>query len=235
MKPMATATCFVRVRRWMLHSDRSVGGGSPCESSAGRLLLRSRVLVIAAGGLLLTLLTSLSVGAYSASLEVAEIQPETRSVEVVSGVTYGAGTRLRIPGTPWSFVVPDRWQSNRPGDAEMPFLIPEEGKELGLIFPLTDVTRESIREQLSEPLSLLHGLSFIPAGSETETETSIARSYEGEDMAGRALAFLGPDNTAVIYFLMGPAEEASSFQPVLERLGDSTRFVDSVAGPQSGL
>ena len=235
MKPMATATCFVPVRRWMLRSDRSVGGDFPCESSAGRLLLRSRVFGIAAGGLLLILLTSLSVGAYSASLEVGEIQADTRSVEVVSGVTYGAGTRLRIPGTTWSFVVPDRWQSNRPGDAEMPFLIPEEGKELGMIFPLTDVTRESIREQLSEPLSLLHGLSFIPAGSETETETSIARSYEGEDMAGRALAFLGPGNTAVIYFLMGPVEDASSFQAVLERLGNSTRFVDSVGGSQSGL
>lgn len=93
-----------------------------------------------------------------------------------------------------------------------------------MLFPLTAVTRESVREQLSEPLSLLHGISFIPAGSQIENETSIAQSYQGEDMAGRALAVLGPGDVAVIYFLMGPHLDAALFQSVLEQLGQSTRF-----------
>ena len=61
----------------------------------------------------------------------------------------------------------------------MPFLMAEAGKGLGLIFPLADVTREAVRDREST-LSLLHGLSFIPAGTEVETETSIARSYQSE-------------------------------------------------------
>ncbi|WHZ17269.1 MAG: hypothetical protein OJF52_004121 [Nitrospira sp.] len=117
----------------------------------------------------------------------------------------------------------------------MPFLIAEEGKGLGMIFPLADVNRESLRDQLSQPLSLLHGLSFIPAGSEVETETSIARSYQGDNMVGRALGLLGPGNVCVLYFFMGPPQEASNFEAVLERLARSTRFTDPIPGEGIGL
>jgi len=155
---------------------------------------------------------------------MVEQASDSRSTQIVSGVTYRAGTRLTIPGTRWSFVVPDHWQSSRPDDAEMPFLTPEDGQDLGMLFPLTEVTRESVREQLSQPLSLLHGVSFIPAGSQTENETSIAQSYQGEGMAGRALAVLGPGNVVVIYFLMGPPQDAATFESVLEQLRQSTHF-----------
>jgi hypothetical protein len=117
----------------------------------------------------------------------------------------------------------------------MPFLIPEEGKELGMMFPLTGVTRDGLREQLREPLSLLHGLSFIPAGSQAETEAWIAQSYEGEDLAGRALAVMGAGDTAVIYFLMGPPQELPVFHSVLEQLGQSTRFSEAGSGHDAAL
>lgn len=219
----------------MLFPSRPVGGGFLFETAACRLPQVCAVLQIAAGCFLLTLLFSLSVWASSGSVLVAEIPQEDRPLDVDIGMIYRAGTRLKIPGTDWSFVVPERWQSNRPEDSEMPFLVAEEGKGLGMIFPLSDVTRETVRDHLSQPLSLLHGLSFIPAGSEIETEVSIARSYQGEDMAGRALAVLGPGNTSVIYFLMGPPDESSGFQSVLERLGQSTRFAESVPGRDVGL
>lgn len=235
MKPMATVTFFVPARRWRLYSDRFVGDDLLYGADARRLPRLRADLYIALGSVLLTLLLSVSVRADSSPVGTAEEQQEDRPLDIVSGMTYRAGTRVKIPGTDWSFVVPDRWQSNRPDDAEMPFLMPEEGKELGMIFPLTEVTRESVRDQFSQPLSLLHGLSFVPAGSETETEASIARSFQGDDMAGRALAVFGPGNTAVIYFLMGPSDQASGFQAVLERLAGSTRFVDSAPGHEVGL
>jgi hypothetical protein len=106
---------------------------------------------------------------------------------------------------------------------------------LGMIFPLAGVTREAVLDQLSQPLSLLHGLSFVPAGSTVETETSIARSYQGADMVGRALAALGPDNRCVIYFIMGPQEVSMAFEMVLERLGTSTHFADPMPDHKSGL
>ena len=173
-----------------------------------------------------------------ASLEPAvptDIRQEDRPRDVDAGVTYRAGTRLKIPGTDWSFVVPNRWQSNRPEDSELPFLIAEEGKGLGMMFPLTDVTREAVRDHLSQPLSLLHGLSFIPAGTEVETATSITRAYQGEGVVGQALAALGPGNACVIYFVMGPPEEASGFEAMLEQLRQSTHFDDLLSGREIGL
>ena len=227
---MATATSFAPVRRWM--PSRS------CASGRGAwLTVVSRPVVrqIAVGCLLLDMFFALPIHASMESVAVADTQSEDRPLDVVSGITYRAGTRLRIPGTGWSFVVPEGWQSNRPDDAEMPFLTPEEGKDLGMMFPLTEVTRETLREQLREPLSLLHGLSFIPSGSQVETEAWIAQSFVGEEMAGRALAVMGAGNTAVIYFLMGPPQQMSVFQSVVEQLGQSTRFGEAGSGRDAGL
>jgi hypothetical protein len=173
--------------------------------------------------------------AISESVIIEDGQQADLAIDVDVGKTYPAGTRLRIPGTDWSFVVPDHWQSNRPEDSAMPFLIAEEGKGLGMIFPLADSDRETVRDQLSQPLSLLHGLSFIPAGSELETENSISRSYQGDDMTGRALAVLGPGNACVLYFVMGRPDEAADFEAVLERLGQSTRFADLMPGQKTEL
>jgi len=231
---MATATSFAPVRRWMPSRSR-VPGGDVRWTVAGRLRQESVVRQLAASCLLLNIFFVLPVGASTESAVVAETHVEDRPLDAVSGTTYRSGTRLRITGTDWSFVVPDGWQGNRPDDAEMPFLIPEEGKELGMMFPLTGVTRDGLREQLREPLSLLHGLSFIPAGSQAETEAWIAQSYEGEDLAGRALAVMGAGDKAVIYFLMGPPQELPVFHSVLEQLGQSTRFSEAGSGHDAAL
>ena len=227
---MATATSFAPVRRWMPSRSRASGGGA-WLTVVGRPVVRQ----IAVGCLLLDIFFALPIQASMESVAVADTQSEDRPLDVVSGITYRAGARLRIPGTGWSFVVPEGWQSNRPDDAEMPFLTPEEGKDLGMMFPLTEVTRETLREQLREPLSLLHGLSFIPSGSQVETEAWIAQSFVGEEMAGRALAVMGAGNTAVIYFLMGPPQQMSVLQSVLEQLGQSTRFGESGSGRDAAL
>ena len=235
MKPMATATCFAPVRRWMLFPNRCSSCALGPGPAAGLRRHWYAIVQVAATTLSLTLLFTAPTRASSELVAMEEPASETRPIEIVSGVTYRAGARLTIPGTGWSFVVPEHWQSSRPDDADMPFLTPEEGKDLGMLFPLTGATRESIREQLSQPLSLLHGISFIPAGSQIENETSIAQSYQGEDMVGRALAVLGPGEAAVIYFLMGPPHDAALFQSVLEQLGQSTHFGEPGAERGPGL
>jgi len=231
---MATAICSVPVRRWIPLRNGQGYGDVVAEPAVFRLPSRCLVLPIAVLCGLLTPLGPMSLWAGSEPAAPDNRQKD-RPRDVDPGVTYGAGTRLRIPGTDWSFVVPNQWQSSRPEDSEMPFLMAQEGKGLGMIFLLTDVTREAVHDHLSQPLSLLHGLSFIPAGPTVETETSIARSYQGEDMLGRALAAFGPENRCVIYFVMGPREEANAFETVVERLGASTRFADPMPDHESGL
>ena len=231
---MATATSFAPVLRWILLPNRSADSGSSNGTATCRLLPEA-VRQVAAGCLLLALLFSLPAWAELESSVAVEAQPDASPLDVDSGVTHRAGARLRIPGTDWSFLVPAGWFSTRPEDSDLPFLMAEEGRGLGMMFPLTDVTRDIVRDHLSQPLSLLHGLSFIPAGSEVETDLSIARSYQGEELAGCALAVFGPGNTSVIYFLMGPPDEVSGYQSVLERLGQSTRFSSPVSGRDAGL
>jgi hypothetical protein len=218
----------------MLHPSWYIPCREFVASAAVRVPSVGALLSVTAVCLLLVSMRSTS--AYAGADPVsADIHQGDRPRDVDVGVTYRAGTRLKIPGTEWSFVVPERWQSNRPEDSELPFLIAEEGKGLGMMFPLTDVTREAVRDHLNQPLSLLHGLSFIPAGVEVETETSIARSYQGEGVVGQALAALGPGNACVIYFVMGPLEEAAGFEALLERLRQSTRFDDLLSGDEIAL
>lgn len=235
MKPMATATSFVPVRRWTLLPNVRARGGVPNGPAAFRPWFLRLVLPSTLCAGLLTSIFSPSLLAWSGTVAVIEGRQDDRPLDIDPGMTYRAGMRLRIPGTDWSFVVPERWHSNRPEDSAMPFLMAEEGKGLGMMFPLTDVSREMVRDHLTQPLSLLHGLSFVPAGSEVETETSIARSYQGEEMIGRALAVLGPGNVCVLYFVMGPPKEAASFEAVLGQLAQSTRFVDPVSEQGVGL
>ena len=235
MKPMATATCFVLVRRWMLLPDELECDEVVVQPAVVRLPLRGlSCLIVIFCGLIFSPLLKFA-WANTESAPVVDDRQETPPRDVDPGMVYREGLRLRIPGTDWSFVVPDRWQTSRPEDSEMPFLMALEGKGLGMIFPLTDATREEIHDQLSQPLSLLHGLSFIPTGSIVETDTSIARSYQDEDMIGRALATFGPENRCVIYFIMGPREEVSTFEAVLEQLRASTRFTDPVPNRKTGM
>lgn len=218
----------------LLHNVHARGASSG-ETAVFRLPPACVILPTALFCLLFIPMPSASLWATSEPVAVDGDRQNGRPLDVDPGITYHGGTRLRIPGTDWSFVVPDRWQSNRPEDSAMPFLMAEEGKGLGMIFPLADVDRETVRNQLSQPLSLLHGLSFIPAGSEVETETSIARSYQGDAMAGRALAVLGPGNACVLYFVMGPPEEVPGFEAVLERLAQSTSFAGMIPGQETEL
>ena len=235
MKPMATAISFVLVRRWMPFPNGQECDDLVVKLAASTVPLRGLAcLIVILCGLHLSPLF-VSASANSASSVGVHDPQETFPREVVPGWTYLGGTRLRIPRTEWSFVVPEGWQSSRPVDSEMPFLMAQEGKGLGMIFPVADMTRDAVRDQLSQPLSLLHGLSFVPAGSMTETETSIAQNYQEEDMIGRALATFGPENQCVIYFLMGPREEAAGFDRVLDQLEASTRFADLPPGPEIGL
>lgn len=232
---MATEICSVPARRWMPLPNGMECGYVITKPAALRLLVVCLVVPIVVLGNLLPSQRWTFVWAGSGPTAAPHSREEDGPRDVTPGVTYRAGTRLRIPGTDWSFVVPDQWQSSRPEDSEMPFLVAQEGKGLGMIFPLADVTREAVHDHFSRPLSLLHGLSFVPSGSTVETDRSIARSYQGEDMLGRALAAFGPENRCVIYFIMGPQEEAGAFETVLERLAASTHFADPIPDRESGL
>ena len=106
-----------------------------------------------------------------------------------------------------------------------------------MIFPLAQVTADGVENELGQPVALSHGVSFVPTGILGRTETRLTRSYLSDSSIGRALALLGPANDCVIYFLMGPENEAGVYEQTLDELATSTRFVEESEGnrPKEGV
>lgn len=146
------------------------------------------------------------------------------AVELSPGGNYRAGTRLRIPTEHLTFTIPSQWHATVFEDAPLPFLVSDEGRSIGMLFPLAHATPADVEDQLGQPLSLSHGVSFVPTGSLTRTENRLGRSYVSETTTGRALAVKGPSERWIIYFLMGPEGEAEGYDTTLEQLADSTVF-----------
>ena len=159
------------------------------------------------------------------------------SMDLSPGGNYAAGITLRIPGQGWSFRVPAEWHATVFEDAELPFLISDEGRSMGMMFPLPHATAEDIESELAQPLSLSQGVVFVPTGTLMRTESRLRRHYVSETTVGRALAVKGPVDQWVIYFLMGPDSESPTFDGVLDRLADSTAFdvKDGGSHPREGI
>ena len=158
-------------------------------------------------------------------------------VDLSPGGNYAAGITVRIPGQGWSFQVPAQWHATVFEDAELPFLISDEGRSMGMMFPLAHATAEDIESELAQPLSLSQGVVFVPTGGLTRTESRLRRSYVSEATAGRALGVKGPADQWIIYFLMGPDDESGTFDSVLDQLADSTQFdiQDGGSHPREGI
>ena len=195
--------------------------------------LRPLTIAIMASGLgIAGSVIPLAVSAASLSETAAEAP-----VDISPGGNYTAGITLRIPGQGWLFKVPAQWHATVFEDAELPFLISDEGHSMGMMFPLAHATADDIESELAQPLSLSQGVVFVPTGGLTRTESRLRRSYVSEATVGRALGVKGPADQWVIYFLMGPDSEAGAFDAVLDQLADSTQFdiKDGGSHPREGI
>jgi len=161
------------------------------------------------------------------------MHPPEQSVDLSPGGNYQAGTVLHIPGKGFTFTIPRGWHATVFEDSELPFLMSDEGRGLGMIFPLGQVTADAVEHELGQPVTLSQGVSFVPAGVLGKTETRLTRSYVSDSSIGRALALLSPAHDCVIYFLMGPEHEAGSYEQTLDELATSTRFVEKFDGTRS--
>lgn len=187
--------------------------------------------------LILTLIGLTGTGTAKADEQSSESRPAEGSVDLAPGGNYQSGTILHIPGRGFTFTIPHGWHATVFEDSELPFLISDEGRGLGMIFPLAQVTADGVENELGQPLALSHGVSFVPTGILGRTETRLTRSYLSDSSIGRALALLGPANDCVIYFLMGPENEAGVYEQTLDELATSTRFVEESEGnrPKEGV
>lgn len=184
--------------------------------------------------LVLTLIGLTGTGIPTAKAEErpSESRPAEESVDLAPGGNYQSGTILHIPGKGFTFTIPRGWHATVFEDSELPFLISDEGRGLGMIFPLAQIIADGVENELGQSLALSHGVSFVPTGTLGRTDTRLTRSYLSDSSIGRALALLSPTHDCVIYFLMGPENEAGAYEQTLDELATSTRFVEESDGNQ---
>jgi hypothetical protein len=157
-----------------------------------------------------------------------EQSQEVRDLRV--GERYGGGTRVRSPFVGISFVVPKDWRAALPSGAIV-FLDSAVTAGMGTIHLLTDVTRDRLRAQLSEPQSIEAGFVLHPVGSLQERDQTLIGHYAAADDVGVLIAVLGPSHNAVVYQFVGRKTERDLYNRLAEELASSTQFMSERDGP----
>jgi hypothetical protein len=155
-------------------------------------------------------------------------QLEVRDLRV--GEQYREGTRIRSPFVGVSFVVPKNWRSSLLAGSVV-FLDSSVTAGLWTIHLLTDVSRETVRDQLSEPQSIEAGFVLHPVGSIQEEGQKLIGRYAAGDDVGVTVALLGPARNAVIYQFVGRKTERDIYERLAEELAASTQFMNEQDSP----
>lgn len=153
---------------------------------------------------------------------------EVRDLRV--GERYRGGMRVRAPFVGISFVVPKDWRASLPAGSVV-FLDSAVAAGLGTIHLLTDVTRDHLHVQLSEPQSIEAGFVLHPVGSLQEEGRKLVGHYAGGDDVGVIIAVLGPSHNAAIYQFVGRKTEGQHYRKLAEELASSTQFINEQDGP----
>lgn len=162
---------------------------------------------------------------YPPAVSAATWSLESNVKDIRTGERYGGGTRIRSPLAGVSFLVPKDWRALLPGGTVL-FLDSAVNPGLGIIQLLTDVSKQSLIEQLSEPQSIEPGFLLHPVGSiQDEGSTLTGLFAGGQDMAF-AMARIGPSSSAVIYLIIGRKTEEALLSRLMKELVSSTEFLD---------
>lgn len=173
--------------------------------------------------LLLLLLMGVAYAVPSSRAAVEKSTHDTRDLR--AGERYSGGIRIRSPFVGISFVVPTDWRASLPSGSVI-FLDSAVTPGLGTIHLLTDVTKEAVLAQLSEPQSIEAGFLLHPIGSIQDDGSTLRGLYGAGEDIGVVRALMGPSSNAVIYQFIGRKTEEVLYQQLAENLASSTEFIN---------
>ncbi len=176
---------------------------------------------------LLLLLMGVVYGVPSSRAALETSNHDTRDLR--AGERYAGGTRIRSPFVGISFVVPPDWRASLPSGSVI-FLDSAVTPGLGTIHLLTDVTKEAVLAQLSEPQSIEAGFLLHPIGSIQDDGITLRGRYGAGEDIGVVRALMGPSSNAVIYQFIGRKTEEVLYQRLAENLASSTKFISEREG-----
>ena len=173
--------------------------------------------------MLLLLLMGVAYAVPSSRAAVEKSTHDTRDLR--AGERYSGGIRIRSPFVGISFVVPTDWRASLPSGSVI-FLDSAVTPGLGTIHLLTDVTKEAVLAQLSEPQSIEAGFLLHPIGSIQDDGSTLRGLYGAGEDIGVVRALMGPSSNAVIYQFIGRKTEEVLYQQLAENLASSTEFIN---------
>lgn len=154
----------------------------------------------------------------------AALWAQDQARDLRSGQQYEGGTLVHDPAHAVSFALPSGWPGRIPLDSEALLLNSPTHEGIGVVAILDGMTPDTLTERLSEPQDFGESVVLQLSQPLERQGQQWTASYLSGNVIGRALALLGPEEQAVVYFFAGPRAEADSYERALAELAASTRF-----------
>lgn len=146
------------------------------------------------------------------------------SRELTPGQRYDGGTVVHDSRRGVSFRLPPDWAGHIPQGSDALLLNASGQDGVGIVAILDQMTPELLAERLSEPQDFGGSVILQLSRPLEQDGTRWKAAYLSGNVVGRALALLGPDEQAVVYFFAGPRAEGHVYDQLLDNLARTTEF-----------
>jgi hypothetical protein len=143
---------------------------------------------------------------------------------IIAGKEYDPGTRVNLPTTGVSFIVPRDWRGGMPPDQAIFIMASQVKAGIGMAIMQSGMDQASLKKFLSGPQDLGDNVILQPQGSPKVTDSRITMEYIHPLYAGSAVGVVGTQGNSVVFFFAGPASEKIYYQVQLKKLASSAKF-----------
>lgn len=152
------------------------------------------------------------------------IAQPSQGVTIIAGQEYEPGTRVNLPTTGISFIIPRDWRGGMPPDQAVFILASHTRPGIGMAIMQTGMNQDNLIKFLSKQQDLGDNIVLQPEGSPKVIDSRIQMNYTHVFYTGKASGILGPHRNSVTFFFAGPTSEKEYYQTLLDKLIASVNF-----------
>lgn len=156
--------------------------------------------------------------------------PRTTTVDMQAGLSYRAGTRVRVPNGVASFLIPTGWRGEQLDNLAAVLLVSENEAGFVLAFAILNQTEDELIALLREPQPISETVVFEPTGAVTRKGNTLTATYAAGSLTGRGVAVMGPDLQGILFLHGRPQNEPRPSRSLLGELADEVRFIPTKGG-----
>lgn len=152
------------------------------------------------------------------------IAQSSQGVTIIAGREYEPGTRVILPTTGISFIIPRDWRGGMPPNQAVFILASHTRPGIGMAIMQTGMNQDNLIKFLSKQQDLGDNIVLQPEGSPKIIDSRIQMNYTHVFYTGKASGILGPHGNSVTFFFAGPTLEKEYYQTLLDKLIASVNF-----------